>query len=163
MKRVLKDQLRRFFGRGRLKKGLQKEYPLVLEKSDGCTILCSDYRVSLASELFVKDIGLNNPIELKVPGGVHDFAMFGKSATELVGFCIDLLPPEHKRVVVIAHEDCKRCSHHGNSVEASLRDAEVKFRRKFPHVKLEMYMAVMRVRQKTVFFRRFDQELTTEK
>ncbi len=97
-----------------------------------------------------------------MPGSVHDFAVFGNVATEKIGFCIDLLPEGRKRVFVIGHEDCKWCSHHGNHVEENLRAVEAKFARKFPHVQLELYMAVMRTRKKTVFFRRFDQALTTE-
>lgn len=163
VRRILNNSLLKFFGRGLVPGENQKEYPLVLEQSDGVVIQCCDWRFRDAFGQFTKDLKVYRPTILATPGSVHDFAVFGQVATEKIGFCIDLLPKDKKRVIVIAHEGCKWCSHHGSPVEQNLREAETKFARKFPHAELEMYMANVRERKRTAFFRRFDQALTTEK
>ena len=89
-----------------------KRYALVQpEEADGLVIHCSDPRFQAAFREFVtSDLGLQHPIPIVVPGGVHDLVSPArlKAARNLWEQVEFMVKEGHvRRIVPINHEDCK--------------------------------------------------------
>lgn len=86
-------------------------YPLLVSReSDGLVVHCSDPRFQEAFARFIReDLGLQKPIPIVVPGGIHDLVspVRLKAARHLwqqIEFALRI--GSGRRLVIINHEDC---------------------------------------------------------
>lgn len=145
----------------------ETRYPLIDKASaDTLVVYCSDPRFRAAFSQFVHEkLGVENPILVIVPGGVHDLVMEGRKDAayhlkDRLGFMLQISGA--RRLILFDHHDClwyKRWTGetHDEESERAFNTAAAELGREHPGVQIECYVALLG--DGHIRFRRSSEEL----